>query len=192
MNSSNKGKRAEQELTAILREQGFGARRGQQDRGADAAALPGVHITCKQVERLNLGAAMEQAARDARPGEVPVVMHRRSGKPWLATMLLTDFLEARKLCEETMHDQIRAGQFVRIARGPDDYPRCLGGKTLEERDEAQRRVPAQGVVVFVSRRAPWATVLLYGTRGGAPRPLYRESFRLAQLRAAEPGPGPAP
>lgn len=48
------------------------------------------------MERLNIDAAMEQAVRDARPGEVPVVMHRRNGKPWMATMLLKDFLEARK------------------------------------------------------------------------------------------------
>lgn len=100
MNSRNKGKRGELELAAILREYGFDARRGQQYCGAsgdaDVLGLPGVHIECKRVERLNIDAAMEQAARDARPGEVPVVMHRRNGKPWMATMLLKDFLEARK------------------------------------------------------------------------------------------------
>lgn len=72
------------------------------------------------------------------------------------------------------------GQFVHIVRSPGEYPRYLGGKTLEERDEAQRRVPAQGVVVFVSRRAPWATVLLCDAQN---RPMYRESFALGQLRA---------
>lgn len=99
-NSRSKGKRGELELAAILREYGFDARRGQQYCGAagdaDVVGLPGVHIECKRVERLNIDAAMEQAARDARPGEVPVVMHRRNGKPWMATMLLKDFLEARK------------------------------------------------------------------------------------------------
>lgn len=78
-----------------------------------------------------------------------------------------------------MSESIRAGQFVHIVRSSGEYPRYLGGKTLEERDEAQRRVPAQGVVVFVSRRAPWATVLLYDTQN---RPMYRESFALGQLR----------
>ena len=99
-NSWNKGKRGELELAAILREYGFDARRGQQYCGtsgdADVVGLPGCHIECKRVERLNIDAAMEQAVRDARPGEVPVVMHRRSRKPWLVTQLLTDFLEARK------------------------------------------------------------------------------------------------
>lgn len=78
-----------------------------------------------------------------------------------------------------MSEHIRAGQFVHIAREPGDYPDRLGGGTLEEKAEAQRRVPAQGVVVFVSRRAPWATVLLYDTQN---RPMYRESFALGQLR----------
>lgn len=100
MNSRNKGKRGELELAAILRKYGFDARRGQQYCGtsgdADVVGLPGVHIECKRVERLNIDAAMEQAVRDARPGEVPVVVHRRNGKPWLVTQLLPDFLEARK------------------------------------------------------------------------------------------------
>ena len=95
-NSRSKGKRGELELAAILREYGFDARRGQQYCGAagdaDVVGLPGVHIECKRVERLNIDAAMEQAVRDARPGEMPVVMHRRSRKPWLVTQLLTDFL----------------------------------------------------------------------------------------------------
>ena len=99
-NSRSKGKRGELELAAILREYGFDARRGQQYCGtsgdADVVGLPGCHIECKRVERLNIDDAMEQAVRDARPGEVPVVMHRRNGKPWMATMLLKDFLEARK------------------------------------------------------------------------------------------------
>ena len=99
-NSRSKGKRGELELAAILREYGFDARRGQQYCGAagdaDVVGLPGVHIECKRVERLNIDAAMEQAVRDARPGEMPVVMHRRSRKPWLVTQLLTYFLEARK------------------------------------------------------------------------------------------------
>ena len=100
MNSGDKGKRGERELAAALRAQGYSARRGQQYCGtsgdADVVGLPGCHIECKRVERLNIDAAMEQAVRDAREGEVPVVIHRRNGKPWLVTQLLSDFLEARK------------------------------------------------------------------------------------------------
>ena len=78
-----------------------------------------------------------------------------------------------------MSKQIKAGQFVHISRGPGDYPDKLGGGTLEEKAEARGRVPSAGVVVFVSRLAPWATVLLYDTQN---RPMYRESFALGQLR----------
>ena len=78
-----------------------------------------------------------------------------------------------------MSKQIKAGQFVHISRGPGDYPDKLGGGTREEKDEARGRVPSAGVVVFVSRLAPWATVLLYDAQN---RPMYRESFGLRQLR----------
>lgn len=86
-----------------------------------------------------------------------------------------------------MSESIRAGQFVRVTRNPSDYPRLIGGKNMEERDEARKRIPSAGEVVFVSRLAPWATVLLYDMRGPVPRPMYRESFGLGQLNAAEMG-----
>ena len=91
-----------------------------------------------------------------------------------------------------MSESIRAGQFVHISRGPGDYPDKLGGGTREEKDEARGRVPSAGVVVFVSRLAPWATVLLYDMRGPVPRPMYRESFGLGQLNAARPPRGVTP
>lgn len=79
-----------------------------------------------------------------------------------------------------MSKKIKAGQFVHISREPGDYPDKLGGGTREEKAEARGRVPSAGVVVFVSRLAPWATVLLYDAQN---RPMYRESFGLRQLRA---------
>lgn len=96
MNSRRKGKGGELELASILREHGYDAHRGQQYRGGgdspDVTGLPGVHIECKRVERLDLDAAYEQATRDAAPGEVPAVFHRRNGKPWKVTVGLEDFL----------------------------------------------------------------------------------------------------
>lgn len=96
MNSRRKGKGGELELAAILRGHGYDAHRGQQYRGGgdspDVTGLPGVHIECKRVERLDLDAAFEQATRDAAPGEVPAVFHRRNGKPWKVTVSLEDFL----------------------------------------------------------------------------------------------------
>lgn len=57
--------------------------------------LPGVHIKCKRVERLNVPEAMIQAEQDAqrfRDG-VPAVFHRRSRSPWLVTMKLEDWIK---------------------------------------------------------------------------------------------------
>lgn len=96
-NSRQKGKRGELELAKILREHGYEARRGQQFSGAngdpDVVGLPGYHIECKRVEKLNLDLAMSQSERDAREGERPIVVHRKNRGEWLVTLHLADFLE---------------------------------------------------------------------------------------------------
>lgn len=95
MNSRNKGAAGERELAAKLREYGYNCRRGQQYSGAngdaDVVGLPGVHIECKRVEKLNLYDAMAQAVRDAKDGETPAVFHRKNNKGWLVTLRLDDF-----------------------------------------------------------------------------------------------------
>lgn len=97
MNSRAKGAGGERELAKKLREYGYDCRRGQQFSGAngdaDVVGLPGIHIECKRVERLNLEDAMAQSMRDAREGEIPVVMHRKTRSPWLVTMTLEDWIE---------------------------------------------------------------------------------------------------
>jgi hypothetical protein len=69
---------------------------GQQYCGAngdaDVVGIPGVHIECKRVERLNITEAMQQAQRDARTGEIAAVFHRRNRQPWLVTVQLDDWL----------------------------------------------------------------------------------------------------
>ena len=93
--SREKGKRGERELAAELREYGYDARRGQQYSGKggdDVVGLPGIHIECKRVERLDLYAAMEQATNDAKDDERPVVFHRKNNKEWLVTLGLEDFI----------------------------------------------------------------------------------------------------
>ena len=95
--SREKGKRGERELASRLNELGVhGAARGQQYRGGgdspDVVGVPGVHVECKRVERLDLQAAMAQSVRDAEgTGDVPVVMHRRDREEWLVTMSLDDW-----------------------------------------------------------------------------------------------------
>ena len=104
MNSRQKGKRGELELSHLLRQYGYDTRWGQQYNGADGSAdvigIPGVHIECKRVERLNIGEAVQQAQRDARPGETPAVFHRKNREPWLVTMPLTDWLKMYQKAEK--------------------------------------------------------------------------------------------
>lgn len=98
--SRDKGKRGERELANILKEHGFEARRGQQFCGtsgdADVIGIPGIHIECKRVERLNISEAMNQSRRDAKETEIPTVFHRRNNEKWLVTMGLEDFLSILK------------------------------------------------------------------------------------------------
>lgn len=97
MNSRNKGAGGERELAAKLREYGYRCRRGQQYSGAngdaDVVGLPGVHIECKRVERLNVYGAMAQSVRDAKEDEVPAVFHRKNRAEWLVTMQLEDWIK---------------------------------------------------------------------------------------------------
>lgn len=100
MNSRQKGATGERELAKALRSHGYETRRGQQYCGsngdADVVGLPGVHIECKRVERLNLEDAMAQSRADARPGELPVVMHRKNNCKWLVTLSLDNFMTLYK------------------------------------------------------------------------------------------------
>ena len=109
MNSRQKGKAGELELAKYLRERGFSsAARGQQFRGGadspDVVGLPGHHIECKRVEALSLYAAYAQACRDAKEGAVPLVVHRKNGKPhhplpWLAILSLDAYMALIKELE---------------------------------------------------------------------------------------------
>lgn len=96
INSKDKGRRGELELSHILKTYGFNTRRSVQYCGAngdaDVVGLPGIHIECKRVENLNIYNAMMQAEADARPGEVPAVFHRKNNKPWLVTIPLEEFM----------------------------------------------------------------------------------------------------
>jgi Holliday junction resolvase len=96
VNSREKGKRGERELSHLLNQYGYATRRGQQYSGAngdaDVVGLDRIHIECKNVEKLNLRDAMLQSEHDALVGEIPVVMHKKNRKPWLVTLNLNDFM----------------------------------------------------------------------------------------------------
>lgn len=98
MNSKAKGKRGELDLSRYLREQGYEARRtaqycGNTGEAADVVGLPGIHIECKRVERINLREALEQARRDAPEGKIPVVFQRGNHQPWVVCLDAGDFME---------------------------------------------------------------------------------------------------
>ena len=108
VNSKQKGKRGEVELTHKLNEYGFSTRRTVQYNGkaeggqADLVGLKGIHIEAKRVERLNLYDAMAQAIHDAKDGELPSVFHRKNHSEWLVTMKLDDWMELYKEYFETV------------------------------------------------------------------------------------------
>jgi len=96
-NSRQKGKAGELEaahfLTSLFHQP---VRRGQQFRGGsdspDVVGLDGLHIEVKRVQQLNLNAAMEQSAREAAAGEVPLVLHRANQQRWKISLYAEDVL----------------------------------------------------------------------------------------------------
>ncbi len=116
MDSRRKGKVGEREFAALLRENGFDARRGQQFAGGAespdvvSGALSWLHVEVKRVEHLNLTDACVQAEGDCARGAPGghrkpwIVAHRRNHAPWLITM--------------------RAETFFRLLRG--DFPTADG------------------------------------------------------------------
>ena len=106
VNSKRKGAAGERELAHKLNEYGFETRRSVQYNGkaddgkADLVNLPGIHIECKRVERLNVSEAMAQAINDAKGGEMPTVFHRKNREGWLVTMRLDDWMKLYKEYKE--------------------------------------------------------------------------------------------
>ena len=98
INSRHKGKRGELSLAHELEKYGYECRRtaqycGKTGDASDVVGLPGIHIECKRVEKLNIDNAIDQAVRDAREGEMPTVFHRKNRRPWLVTMRLEDWMK---------------------------------------------------------------------------------------------------
>lgn len=96
MNSRNKGKRGEIELAHLLKTYGYPAERGVQYSGlkgnADVVGVEGLHIECKRSERVTEEDFIQQAERDARKGQIPIVMYRKNGEQWKALLRLDTFM----------------------------------------------------------------------------------------------------
>ena len=83
-------------------------RRGQQYSGlggADCVGLPGVHIEVKRTNRLALYDALAQAKRDAPPGKLPIVAHRRDRCGWVVIMGAQEWFELYKAWEASRREQ---------------------------------------------------------------------------------------
>lgn len=99
--SRDKGKRFERDIANFFKGYGITARRtaqfcGKTGQAGDVEGVPGVHVECKCVEKLNLEQAYQQSVRDAEAvgkNEIPVVIHKKSRKPAMITMALTDWID---------------------------------------------------------------------------------------------------
>lgn len=93
--SREKGARAELAVVKLCESHGFTGLRtrsgGGQVRG-DIAGLPDVALEVKRVERGNVSEWMRQAQANCGT-DTPVVAHRKSREPWLATVPLDHYLE---------------------------------------------------------------------------------------------------
>ena len=106
MNSRDKGARGERKWRDQLREAGFKAIRGCQHSARDAdgteapdvicPSLPGIHHEVKFVEKLNVQNAMDQAIRDAKEHQIPVVAHKKKNCDWLVTVRADDWFRIIK------------------------------------------------------------------------------------------------
>lgn len=105
--SQRKGRDGERELRDRLKEYGYDVECGEPQsfgKVPDLVGLPGIHIECKRVERLNVPEAMQQAVRDSERFQngMPALFHRRNRQPWLVTMRLQDFMRIYQTAAESI------------------------------------------------------------------------------------------
>jgi len=98
-NSKDKGARYERHIADEFTQAGYVAHRSAQYCGntgdaPDVMGTPYIHIECKYYKDTAwLNAWMEQAQRDAKPGNIPVVIHKVNYGRDKATLTATDALE---------------------------------------------------------------------------------------------------
>ena len=121
--SQRKGADGERELADLLRGYGYSIERGGTlsfGEVPDLVGLPGVHVECKRVERLNVPEAMRQAVRDAERFQdgMPALFHRRNRQPWLVTVRLDDFMRMyQAAAESSAVTSCGAGEYKNTSEG---------------------------------------------------------------------------
>ena len=99
VNRQKKGAAYERHVASLFRTYNYNARRGQQYSGAngdtDVEGVPYLHIECKAHENGHgkLYEWLDQAKRDAREGEIPVVIHKRNYCNDLVTMEFSEWIK---------------------------------------------------------------------------------------------------
>lgn len=98
MNSRAKGCRGEREWRDFLIEHNHVARRGQQYAGGNDSPdvisdLDDVaHWEVKRVEAFQVYQSLEQAMRDAKVTQMPIVVHKKNHKEWVALLRAEDLI----------------------------------------------------------------------------------------------------
>ena len=98
INSREKGARGEREVAKLLQGYGLAAYRGQQFRGGSDSPdvvcpdLPHIHFEIKLTQQVALYDWVEQATRDAAPGKIRAVVHRRKMNTWVVILPFEDFM----------------------------------------------------------------------------------------------------
>ncbi len=101
----SKGAAGEREAIGVFREHGWPKARRTHDgrdqagRGDLAHGPVGCHVEIKRQERLNVPKAVAQAVKDAQSTDIPIVVHRPSRAPWMATLPLDELLPLLALKE---------------------------------------------------------------------------------------------
>lgn len=98
-----KGARGERMLKELLNNLGLAVKRGYVFlKQSDLVDLPGIHIECKFVEKLNVRNAMYQAIEEAkkRRDGMPAVFWKKSREPWLTIMLTEDWVRLYKMARQ--------------------------------------------------------------------------------------------
>lgn len=96
--SKRKGASGEREVSKLLQDFGFEAKRGVQfgkgshDNPDVKHNIPNTHIEVKRCESLSLYKAFKQALEDSKEEDKPIVFHRRNNERWLVIMDAEDYL----------------------------------------------------------------------------------------------------
>lgn len=100
MNSQRKGKEGELKLVRFLQSLGISCRRGYVFLNqSDLTGIDGIHVECKNIERLNVRKALDQAIEEAekRKDGLPTVFWKASRKEWVTVMRTEDWAKLYKM-----------------------------------------------------------------------------------------------